>query len=180
MKKVVLQNLQSTRGDNFGAICFFYFFPIEWLIASTTTDPVTGEVVAHLFLDATRQPLRADCLAESMEYQEKNKASKSGPYSEKSLVGIINKDEAETSNQLAELRYYDLIVVYFNKNGKVKIIGDETAGMHLLYNQVDEKETTGKTFYELSFSFESEMPARIYPATDEVDLHAIDFATVFA
>lgn len=180
MKKVILQNIESIRGDNFGAICFFYFFPIEWLLPSTSTDPGTGETVDHLFLDPSRQPLRADCLAESMEYQEKGKASKSGPYFEKSLSGVINKDVADKSAQLAQLRYHDLIVVYFDKNAQVKVIGDAAAGMHLLYNQVAEKETTGKTFYELTLSMESEMPSPFFPATGEFDLHAIDFAAVFA
>lgn len=162
MLTATLENLNSVNGDNLGSICYFEYFPKEWLTAPLSIDRSTQQVTGAISLLPDKLPLRADCRYDSVEYAEKPKSSKSGPYMELNLVAEVNKDIPSTSALLLTLKYHELIIIYHDKNGFSKIIGDQDAGMRLSPELTVEKETEGKTFYELTFSMESEYPAPFY------------------
>lgn len=162
MITATIENINSTNGDNLGGICYFEYFPKQWLANPIAVNRSTQEVIGTIELIAGKSPLRADCRYDSVEYLEKPKNSKSGPYIEQNLVAEVNKDLPSTSALLLTLKYHELIIIYYDKNGYSKIIGDQDNALRLSPELTVEKETEGKTFYELTFSMESEYPAPFY------------------
>lgn len=157
-----LTNLISTNGKNKGGMRYFEFCPIEWLAMDIIIHPTLRTVKIPISLLPGRTLLRATCLPESIGFSEPEGNSKSGSYKDQKLTGIINKDELEKSILLDTLRFHKLLVIYYDKNGAVKIIGNKQDGMNISSSMELEPTTAGKTFYQLTLTHQMEHTVPFY------------------
>jgi len=162
MHTPALADLKSTYGSNKGGICYFEFCPKEWVAADLVMNPLQHTVTSSLQLLAGKTLLRADCLADSAGFSEKQKENKPGSFFEQKLSGVINKDELEKSLQLDTLRFHELVIIYYDKNGKKKIIGNRQHGMNVSSALEVEPTTAGKSFYLLELTHQTEHLSPFY------------------
>ena len=158
----LLTGITSTNGSNKGGMRYFDFCPIDWLAADVLINPILRAVKTPVQLLAGKTMLRADCLTESMGFNEKQNESKPGTFHDQKLTGIINKDELLKSILLDTLGFYKLLVIYYDKNGIVKIIGNKTDGMAIKSALEVEPTTAGKTFYQLELTHQTEHKVPFY------------------
>ncbi len=152
----------STNGKNKGGMRYFLFCPIEWLAAEVQIDPIQRTVNVPVSLLPGRALLRGKCLADSAGLSETPATSKSGDFREYKLPGIVNLDEVQKSILFDTLRFHKMLVIYYDKNGNVKIIGNHKQGMDFSSGTQHEPATAGKTYYEITLTHQTEHPAPFY------------------
>lgn len=129
MNKYTPTELQNNYDDNAGGLCSFLFAPIDWIQTDALINNVTNKAQTAVILISGKTFLTAKCLQDSMQFNEVQKNVDGGIMYEQGLTGVINGDTEATNLAASQLPYYEFVVIYTNRKGEKKLIGNKLCGM---------------------------------------------------
>ncbi len=154
--------ITNEYGNNKGGIRYFHFVPKEWLSNDVELSMASGTVTTPLTLIAGKAWLRGDCIEQSMLYEEKDDTIDGNPIVKATLTGVVLKQDINRHINLSYLRYHQLVVLYYDQNDKIKVVGTRKSGMSLLVDTTSGQEYKDATQYLITLVHSMPDPAPFY------------------
>lgn len=144
-------------------ICFIKAVPREWLLYPIAADFNTGKIIDEILLIEDRDFIKIDLVPDTYEFDEKPKSNRGGAYYEVTLQGNLNNITPETLLSLETLRHHELVVIFKDRRGRFKVIGDQDSGMTLRFaDKEDNTRQGGLQTVALDLTMDSEKAALFY------------------
>jgi hypothetical protein len=150
--------LQTSYAENFGGLPYFLFVPREWIATAFYPDKKENVVNVAPTLIAGKDWLKAECLVDTMGYEEKEKVTTSGRYFVGTISGAILKDDVVKINLTDTLSFHELVVIYYDRNNTGRIIGNKDFGMRFKSDFTTGSHRADSTMY--SFTLEISLTKR--------------------
>ena len=163
MAKYDLTNLDNNNSDNLGGICSFVFAPKEWIQKDAEVHGLSGEASNAMTLLPSFNWLQGSCLRDSMEYTEEQQEVEAGTFYLQKLAGVVNKDATSVNVNDNALRYRECVVIYKDRNGVRKLIGNKKKAMNFISRLATGAEIKDKTAFYFSFEHQNNERALVYP-----------------
>ena len=160
-----LRPITSGTGQNLGGICRFYFAPKEWLANDVVIDPASGYVKTAVTLIAGKEWLLGECQDQSQVYTEEDVTSSAGTGVSCALAGRALRDALARHLNLKRLRYHELVVICYDRNGACRIVGDKKKAMTPLTKFTAGEAVKDANIYALNLTHQMTDPAPYYMPT---------------
>ncbi|HRH59780.1 MAG TPA: hypothetical protein PL045_04375 [Chitinophagaceae bacterium] len=158
----VYSDIIFTEGPQVAGICSFIMAAREWSATPVNIDFLSNKVITPVTLDEGYSWINVNCVYETMELKEDEKAGRLGRVYTSDLSGIINTDNALMLQQLETYRWHEWIVIYTDRKKQKRIIGNTDNGMKIFSILKQKPAAGGSSVYEVSLSFESAIRAPFY------------------
>lgn len=160
--KQVYSQLKPVTGAYTVGICSIKIAPREWLTANPIIDFSTGKITTALSFLSGKDFIEISLLQDTYIYDEKPKLNKEGSYFELSISGILNDISAATQQILNTYRYHEMVVIFEDKQKRLRIGGSKDAGMLFQWNNKETSAAGGNQVVSISLDMQSEYPAPFY------------------
>lgn len=163
MSRYDLIPMANVNGENMGGICSFVFAPKEWIEVYPQISADSNAATAAATLYAGRSWLAGQCLHDAQEFSEDQQRNEAGSFFLQKLSGVVNKDVPDMSTLMDAARFVECVVIYKDRNGIRKLIGNKDKAMTFTFRMATGTEVKDKTAFYFEFSHESANPAVHYP-----------------
>ena len=160
--KPAYASISNKTGAVNGGICSIKIAPRDWLSAAPVVDFISGKITTAITFISGKDWLSIEFIPQSYDYDETEKASKSGRFYEIKISGIINYCDADLQNVLETMRYNQFIMKVMDRDKKINIIGLQSAALIPLIARKNTNASSGTQYTNFSFTFETENAPPFY------------------
>jgi len=155
-------HLTNSTAENIGGICSFQFVPKEWI-----KDEINLSLQYHEALEVELIPdavwLDGFAMPGYTGYNEEPKETPAGILYTQTVQFKVNKDELQRRSLLLAGNYYEYVVVYTDRNGQKRIIGNKSKGMRMLTRFGTGTTVDANNTFLVELTHESDTPAPGFP-----------------
>lgn len=156
-----LSDFAPANVENAGGICSFEFLPKDYLIDDVVLSIQSNQAFGSI---NTLQPwYQGRAANQSAGFTEVPKTTPSGIVYEQKVRFQVNKDTPDINTLMNALHYREYVVIYTDRNGQRKIIGNKTKGMKALVELNIGAAFLDRNYFTIELSLESDHPAPFYP-----------------
>ena len=134
-----------------------------WLANNIQIDFQTGKVNTEIELLSGRSWIDIEFNPASYKFKETDKSDSRGSFIFIEVSGSLNNTADPVLDSVKTLTYHEFVVICFNKNKHVKVIGDRGMGMRLSWKGSD-------PMVEVTFVMNAEAIAPYYDPHNELDI----------
>lgn len=156
-----ISGVNTAYGRNLGGLQAIRFVPKEWLLNELVATSTFG-VMALPQLIPGKAWLSANCMPETMQYEETQKSSPAGDYWEAVITATCYKDEIGRRESLDAMRHHELIVICKDANKNSRIIGSKAKGMSVAIDYTTGRAAPDASMFKLTLSTQLHAPALVY------------------
>lgn len=156
-----LDNFAPVNAENAGGICSFEFLPKEYLVDDVMISINSNSCLAQPF--TLQDWFVGKGAHQSTKFTEVMKQTSSGPLYEQKVRFTVNKDEVNINTLLTAMAYREFVVIYKDRNGNKKIIGNKTKAMVVTVELNIGAAFMDRNYFTVEMTHDSDRPAAFYP-----------------
>lgn len=156
-----LNNIAPQNVDNAGGVCSFEFLPKEQLLDEVALSIQDNKVLFPLSVAIPW--FTALAANQTTGFIETPKRTESGLMYEQKVKFIIHKDTMPTNSLLYAMSFKEFVVIYKDRNGHRKIIGNRNKGMILTAELNIGTAFIDRNHFAVELYHESDRPSAFYP-----------------
>ncbi len=156
-------HVSNSNAENIGGICSFQFVPKEWIANEIELSINIHEALEEVELIPDAVWLDGLSMPGYTGYTEEPKSTPAGIVYTQTVQFKVNKDELRRRTTLLAANYYEFVVVYTDRNGQKRIIGNKSKGMTMLTRFGTGTTVDSNNTFLVELTHESDMPAPGYP-----------------
>ena len=156
-------NINLTTGHYAGGIYKIKIAPKEWLAFPITPNFSSGKVIDEVLLQDGKEFIELECAPDTYEFDEKPKSNRGGSYFEITIQGTVNNVTPELLATLETLRYHEVVAILYDKRRRLKVVGNEYAGLVFRYsNKEDSTKQGGLQICAIDLTMDSDKASPFY------------------
>ena len=160
--KYNIWHITNSTAENLGGVCSFQFVPKEWI-----ANEIDMSLLYHVALEVELIPgavwLDGFSMPGFTGYSEVPKNTPAGIVYSQTVQFKVNKDELQRRSILLAGNYYEYVVVYTDRNGQKRIIGNKSKGMTMLTRFGTGTTLGDNNTFLVELTHESDKPAPGFP-----------------
>lgn len=160
--KPIYGNIHSVTGQVTSGICSMKMIPREWLSEPLNIDFNTNTLLVEPVLKDGKQWIEISFVDPTIGFTEKPARVKAGTYYETTISGAVNNIDAVMIQSLETLRYSEYIVIVMDKQGRMRIIGNEDFGMTMQVSRTETNDQGGTQAVSIELTMENEFVSPFY------------------
>ena len=150
------QELQSLTpncgGLNIAGIIKIEYFPIDWIAVFPEFIADNNTITTPLSLIAGKSPLTMGAVPESIDYKERQRNTKQGPFNRQDFKLEVVTDNGFNNHQFNIMKRYRFVIVYTYYNGTRKLLGSPEYPFKFESSLESGKKPGGFLGYKLAFT----------------------------
>ncbi len=156
-----LNNFAPQNADNAAGVCSFEFLPKEQLIDDVALSIQDNKVLFPLTVVIPW--FTALAANQTTGFIETPKRTDAGLMYEQKIKFIIHKDTMPINTLMYAMSFKEFVVIYRDRNGQRKIIGNKNKGMILTAELNIGTAFVDRNHFAVELYHESETPSAFYP-----------------
>lgn len=146
---------------NVSGLCQFLYVPVDEVAQFPEVDPVNNTALSPVVLKAGRNWRTLKGIDKGQALSIAPKSDTGGDYIESAATAFHPDSDVLSESQFFKLKQFDYLLMLKERNGMIRIIGNEYAGAQFSYDYTS-GEASSQRGHNLSFNWQSIFPPLIY------------------
>ena len=159
-----VQNLSKAQQIYAPGLCDILFTPIENVLTWPEINPQTGGIDNDIELKPGSQLFSAEFEKDTNEFTEETKDATAGHFHDKAINATLPGNVAENVLAFATIKFHRFLVIFKDKSGHYRFMGDEDSGAKIDYRYTS-GDGGGSRNRDIKITWSSQHPAPIYQGT---------------